>query len=681
MTNKVRVSGILINPVGDPISGAVITFTSVTNSLSVLSGESASINTNTEGSYSTELSYGEYSITISRAGKNSLYGAITIADTTGPSTINELLKQQIMETEVTPDVILYFRQIQKQVASDLATMTVLNGEALDAATRAGEYRDEAGRYAADLSDAVATARRYRDEAGKSAAASLASEQKSKQSETNAKTSETNSAESERNALIYKNTAVAAAETAAEDASTLAAEKTEQKITAAVKQDADRAELARNESESIQADVTTKFNQVNANTSATLTARNEAVNAATSAGQSATTSTNNANATAQDRIATAADKQQVSADKATSQSAASTATTKAQLATTEANRATTEADRAVAALTGKQDKSALLTAISALSTAASQLIYLTGKDAVAVTALTDLGRRIIAATKPEYARSEIGAAADGDVLKKDNNLSEIANVELARNNLGLGSAAVKNAGTDAGNVMPVGSFGLGGECVLLEMGSNLDHVFNTGFYMGQSLVNTPIVGWVYIIHLDHSARTSGYSKQIAYNLGTITDDIATRTKIAGVWGAWIYCRNSRNTTVDVNGFVKKASPIVKLFGNGSSELNEESDGVTTERLSEGVYRLSGSLMGFNADRLWDVVVPADDNKQPLIWVKSTVEADGDIIVNTYHRTHPSAPIFAQNIIEGYNDGDPIDIPVGRWVDLRVQVYTEELQTPT
>ena len=94
MTNKVRVSGILINPVGEPISGAVITFTSVTNSLSVLSGESASINTNTKGSYSTELSYGEYSITISRAGKNSLYGAITIADTTGPSTINELLSSK-----------------------------------------------------------------------------------------------------------------------------------------------------------------------------------------------------------------------------------------------------------------------------------------------------------------------------------------------------------------------------------------------------------------------------------------------------------------------------------------------------------------------------------------------------------------------------------------------------------
>lgn len=675
MINKVRVSGILINPVGEPISGAVITFTSVTNSLSVLSGESASINTNTEGSYSTELSYGEYSITISRAGKNSLYGAITIADTTGPSTINELLKQQIMETEVTPDVILYFRQIQKQVASDLATMNVLNGEALDAATRAGEYRDEAGRYAADLSDAVATARRYRDEAGKSAAASLASEQKSKQSETNAQSSETNSAESERNALIYKNTAVAAAETAAEEASTLAAEKTEQKITAAVKQDADRAELARDESESIQADVTTKFNQVNANTTATLTARNEAVNAATSAGQSATTSTNNANATAHDRIATAADKQQVSADKATSQSAASTATTKAQLATTEANRATAEADRAVATLAGKQDKSALLTAISALSTAANQLIYLTGKDAAAVTALTDLGRRIIAATKPEYARAEIGAAADSEVLKKANNLSDLANAELARNNLELGSAAVKNAGSNYGDVLSVGDFGLGDLCKNPNV-LNWDQVNKTGFYMGAHSGNSPSGGWVYVIHLEHGA--AGFASQIALSLASRSNTMCQRTKVAGTWTSWVTMWTNYNTAVDSNGFIKKASPIVKLHGNGECELNYESVGVTTERLSEGVYRLSGSLMGFNADAAWDIEVPADDNKQPLIWVKSTVEANGDIIVKTYHRTHPNAPKFAQNVIDGYSDGDPIDIPSGRWVDLRVQVYTDELE---
>ncbi|AKJ41814.1 hypothetical protein QQ39_06725 [Pragia fontium] len=117
-------------------------------------------------------------------------------------------------------------------------------------------------------------------------------------------------------------------------------------------------------------------------------------------------------------------------------------------------------------------------------------------------------------------------------------------------------------------------------------------------------------------------------------------------------------------------------MVKLFSDGQSELNEESAGVITERVSEGVYRLTGSLMGFNSDSAWDIEVPSDDNKQPLIWVESIVEASGDIIVKTYHRTHPTAPGFAQNNIDGYNDGDPIDIPAGRWIDLRVQVYSND-----
>lgn len=133
---------------------------------------------------------------------------------------------------------------------------------------------------------------------------------------------------------------------------------------------------------------------------------------------------------------------------------------------------------------------------------------------------------------------------------------------------------------------------------------------------------------------------------------------------------------RNVTVDSNGFVKKASPIVKLFGDGSSELNDESQGVTTERVSEGVYRISGTL-GLNADAEWGgaeggIEIPLDINKRAKIWVDYKVLANGDIELRTYHREHQSGPTFARNIIEGVSDGDPIDIPDGRWVDLRVEM---------
>ncbi|CAI2104397.1 Uncharacterised protein [Serratia fonticola] len=147
----------------------------------------------------------------------------------------------------------------------------------------------------------------------------------------------------------------------------------------------------------------------------------------------------------------------------------------------------------------------------------------------------------------------------------------------------------------------------------------------------------------------------------------------------------------NTTVDSNGFIKAASPIVKLFGDGVSELNDESLGVTTERVSQGVYRVS-SVRGFNADGVWGgagngIEIPVDDNKRPLVWVESKVLSDGDIEIRTYHRTYDTGPYSTRNI-EAMDsgevdkkkqpiyvempDGTPIDIPDGRFIDLRVEM---------
>ncbi|MBN5390721.1 phage tail protein [Serratia marcescens] len=135
-------------------------------------------------------------------------------------------------------------------------------------------------------------------------------------------------------------------------------------------------------------------------------------------------------------------------------------------------------------------------------------------------------------------------------------------------------------------------------------------------------------------------------------------------------------HSLNTTVDGNGFIKRASPIVKLYRDGSCELNDESHGIKTERVSEGVYRVSGTL-GFNADAQWGgpdggIEVPLDRNKQPLIWVDYEVEPTGDLLIKTYHRTYTAAPPFARNDVQGYDEGMPIDIPAGRWIDLRVEM---------
>ena len=150
--------------------------------------------------------------------------------------------------------------------------------------------------------------------------------------------------------------------------------------------------------------------------------------------------------------------------------------------------------------------------------------------------------------------------------------------------------------------------------------------------------------------------------------------------------WIKQWCQANTTIDANGALKPASPIVKIFGNGTAELNDESEGVIVKHVSTGVYLISG-VIGLNADPLWGgidggVVVPTDINNQPLVWADFCVEPDGGILLKTYHRTHPGAPAFARNLIGNKNDdgsftetvldGEPVDIPAGRWVDVRVQM---------
>ena len=60
----------------------------------------------------------------------------------------------------------------------------------------------------------------------------------------------------------------------------------------------------------------------------------------------------------------------------------------------------------------------------------------------------------------------------------------------------------------------------------------------------------------------------------------------------------------------------------------------------------------------------------------------MEEDGSIIVRTYHRPHLTAPAFARNEVDGYADGDPIDIPSDVFLMVRVQMpAVEELEAPS
>ena len=259
---------------------------------------------------------------------------------------------------------------------------------------------------------------------------------------------------------------------------------------------------------------------------------------------------------------------------------------------------------------------------------------------------------------------------------------------ARTNLGLGTVAtfnnvpVANGGTGATTADGArGSFRVSQQSGQYGSINNLLTVFNNAlpsggvisfrdeavdatatYQFGASLLSrvSDTYATFSVNHLNGNLRVSG---------GGVSGGIATTNYINNIWG-------TRNTTVDSNGFIKQASPIVKIFGNGEYETNIDAEGVTVKRLAEGVYEVSGCL-GLNSDSAWGgpdggLEIPVDKNKQPRVWIDYTVAADGTITVKTYHREHPNAPAFAQNKIEGYSNGQPIDITNGAFVSVRVNM---------
>jgi len=143
-------------------------------------------------------------------------------------------------------------------------------------------------------------------------------------------------------------------------------------------------------------------------------------------------------------------------------------------------------------------------------------------------------------------------------------------------------------------------------------------------------------------------------------------------------------NQRNTTVDGNGFIKQASPIARLTSNpeampptftdggfslaGVAAVNLEAEGVTVERVDTGVYKVRGAL-GLHSDG-WTIEIPQDSNGNRLCFVETGVAADGVMTVSVFKRRFDidTAMIVA---------GEPMDIPEGRWIDLRLEMPADSI----
>lgn len=233
---------------------------------------------------------------------------------------------------------------------------------------------------------------------------------------------------------------------------------------------------------------------------------------------------------------------------------------------------------------------------------------------------------------------------------------------ARTNLGLGTAATRNVGTSSGDVMQVGAFNVGAGSLFFQPGDSTPISAEFRTYAASI---TGLAGALTGITIPWAADGAGRNMYaIACIGGSSNPAWYTLSWGAGAVASTYKIRTEANTTVDSNGFLKNASPIVELYAD-KIELNDEAklQNITFEKLGIGDYLIKGST-GF-AQEGWYVETPKDANGNLLVAVVYDQLANGDISVKTYdYMLNNKGRIVADT-------ETPLDIPDGRWIDLRLQ----------
>ncbi|MDR4101395.1 phage tail protein [Acinetobacter baumannii] len=294
-----------------------------------------------------------------------------------------------------------------------------------------------------------------------------------------------------------------------------------------------------------------------------------------------------------------------------------------------------------------------------------------------------------ATTAAGARANLGAAASGvnsDISELKGLTTPLSisqgglganNARTARMNLGLGTAAILTSTTSQydptpGRALRVGDWGMGAEGSRV---SDMVAPLNNGFFRtDDTLTNdtgNSIGPYGFFLHCTRRSMGVYTDGSHSFQLGKAASYSVLKYRFnnSGTWSNWFNLLTAQNTTTDGNGFIKAASPIVKLF-NDHIELNDEAERqpITFDKLGTGDYLVKGSL-GF-AQEGWYIEVPKDANGNTIVAVVYDTLENGDISIKTYKRKFDFE--LAAVVADHEN---PMDIPEGRWIDIRLHEEPE------
>lgn len=236
-----------------------------------------------------------------------------------------------------------------------------------------------------------------------------------------------------------------------------------------------------------------------------------------------------------------------------------------------------------------------------------------------------------------------------------------------------NAASRLVGPATGNLMEVGAFGLGGR--------NTVHITDPTYFDDKSATNfSSMYGYydkdklVFPFTTNATlmlAYSSDWVSQIVFSPSSTNPAPAYRNYLTGrEWSDWTKFWTEANATKDANGFLKAASPIVKVFAD-KVELNGEAEdqNVTYKKNGVGDYTIT-TVSGLSTDG-WYIELPKDMNGNPKVAVTLS-EVEGVISLKTYKR------IFSMETFTFEPDlNEPLDIPEGRWIDLRLNEIPVEM----
>ena len=228
------------------------------------------------------------------------------------------------------------------------------------------------------------------------------------------------------------------------------------------------------------------------------------------------------------------------------------------------------------------------------------------------------------------------------------------------------AASRMVGVEAGNVMDVGAFGIGGSMVNIPMPSDTQFL-GSGFYYfdvgGSSSTWQQVETNVFVMRASFANIARGFE------LGCLPYSnkfyLRGNADAGASWRTPVLIRHSGNTAIDANGFIKAASPIAKLFADKVEPNNEAAEqNITFKKIDIGHYLIQGSS-GFALEG-WYIETPKDANGNILFAVNYEQLENGDIEVKSYKKKFDleSASIVAD--LE-----NPMDITQDRWIDIRLQ----------